>query len=125
MTSGMRRFRVWVAALATLVLVGAVVTMLRHLRQAEAAVRLPVASARRGEFLVIVRTRGEMKARRSVQIYAPNVPNLRIAWMVPAGERMMPGQPMIRFDSSSAQQDLMQKEAALRQAQATLDQAVA
>ena len=32
---------------------------------------------------------------------------------------------MIRFDSSSAQQQLMQKEAALKQAQATLDQAVA
>src|SRR5262245_18697655 len=45
--------------------------------------------------------------------------------MVPAGERVKADDPVIRFDSSSAQQELLQKEAALRQAQATLEQAVA
>ena len=54
------------------------------------AVELPVAPVRKGDFSVIVRCRGEIKASRSVSIYAPIVPNLRIAWMVPSGDRSMP-----------------------------------
>jgi multidrug efflux pump subunit AcrA (membrane-fusion protein) len=45
--------------------------------------------------------------------------------MAPAGEPVSAGDTLIKFDSSSAEQTLAQKEAALRQAQATLDQAVA
>lgn len=86
---------------------------------------LPLAIAHKGEFLAIIRCRGELRAARSVSIYAPMVPNLRIAWMAPAGEPVEAGQPVIRFDSSSAQQQLIQKEAALAQAQASLDQAAA
>ena len=96
-----------------------------RLRAARADSELPVATARRGEFVAIIRSRGDVKAGRSVPIYAPIVPNLTIAWMAPAGEEVKEGNPIIRFDSSSAQQQLIQKEAALKQAQATLDQAVA
>jgi HlyD family secretion protein len=94
-------------------------------RQAQASAELPVAAAHKGEFLVIIRCRGDLKASRSVPIYAPVVPNLTIAWMAPAGEQIQEGQPVIRFDSSSAQQQLIQKEAALKQAQASLEQAEA
>jgi len=89
------------------------------------ATGLPVAQARAGEFLAIIRCRGEVKADRSVQVYAPLMPTLRIAWMAPAGDFVEEGAPVIRFDSSAAQQDLIQKEAALRTAKATYDQAVA
>jgi multidrug efflux pump subunit AcrA (membrane-fusion protein) len=75
--------------------------------------------------VAIIRCRGEIKAGRSAQLYAPIVPNLRIAWLAPSGEVVEEGAPVIRFDSSSAQQQLVQREAAVRQAQATLDQAVA
>jgi len=95
-----------------------------RIRQAQTIGDLPVASAREGEFVAIIRCRGEIKAGRSAQLYAPIVPNLRIAWLAPSGEVVEEGAPVIRFDSSSAQQQLIQKEAALRQAQATLDQAV-
>lgn len=95
------------------------------MRQVQASVSLPVASARKGDFLVIVRCRGELRASRSVQIYAPVVPSLRIAWMAPSGEPVKQGDPVIRFDSSASEQQLQQNEAALRQAQATLDQALA
>src|SRR5262245_14212366 len=93
-------------------------------RETRAANNLPVATARQGEFVAIIRCRGDIKAGRSVPIYAPVVPNLTIAWMAPAGEPVKQGDPIIRFDSSSAQQQLLQKEAALKQAQATLDQAL-
>ena len=82
--------------------------------------------ARQGDFSVIVRCRGELKARRSVQITAPvNVPSLRIVWQAPPGSAVKEGDPVVRFDPSSTQQQLQEKEAALKQAQATLDQAVA
>ena len=88
--------------------------------------RCRTAPARQGDFSVIVRCRGELKARRSVQITAPvNVPSLRIVWQAPAGSAVKEGDPVVRFDPSSAQQQLQEKDAALKQAQATLDQAVA
>src|ERR1700689_4496472 len=74
----------------------------------------------------MVHCRGELKARRSVQLTAPvNVPDLQIVWLAPPGGTITAGQPVIRFDPSSARQQLQEKEAALRQAQATLDQELA
>jgi len=96
----------------------------QRFRQTKAA-ELPVAAARKGEFLAVIRSRGDLKAGRSAQIYAPLVPNLTIAWMAAAGDVVQEGQPVIRFDSSSSQQDLIKKDAALKQAQATLDQTAA
>lgn len=97
-----------------------------RLRRVQAAVNLPSAPARQGEFLVIVRCRGELKARRSVQITAPvNVPDLRIVWLAPGGSDVKKGDTLVRFDPSSARQQLQEKESALKQAQASLDQAVA
>ena len=84
---------------------------------------LPTAPVRRGEFSVIIRCRGGLKARRSVQVIAPvNVPELRLVWLAPTGAAIKAGDPVIRFDPSSAQQQLKEKEAALKQAQAGLDQ---
>ena len=111
------------AALAVLALVGVGAW---RVRRAQAASDLPVAPARQGEFLVIVRCRGELKARRSVQVIAPlNVPNLQIVWLAPSGEPVKTGETVIRFDPSTARQQLDEKEAGLHQTQAALDQALA
>jgi len=125
MSAWRRRVRFWAALAGVLLALGGAAAGVYHLRQVQASVTLPVAPARQGDFLVIIRCRGELKAARSVEISTPVVPNLRIAWLSPAGEAVQAGDPIIRFDSSSAQQQLQQKEAQLRQAQATLDQAVA
>jgi HlyD family secretion protein len=117
-----RRWAVRILILLTLAAAGFGVF---HLRQTHAGPAVPSASAREGDFLVLVRCRGALKARRSVGIYTPTVPNLRIAWLAPTGEHVNAGDPILRFDSSTARQQLMQTEAQLKQAQATLDQAVA
>jgi HlyD family secretion protein len=97
-----------------------------RLRKASAATTLPMAPVRKGDFSVIVRCRGELKARRSMQIVAPvNVPDLRIVWAAPPSSKVKSGEVVIKFDQSSAKQQLQEKEAALRQAQATLEQALA
>lgn len=120
-----KRIRSGIVTLGVLLLVSAGAAGVYRLRRVQASVTLPVAPARKGEFLVIIRSRGELHASHSVQVYAPVVPALRIAWLAPSGETIKQGDLMIKFDSSSSQQQLAQKEATLRQAQATLDQAVA
>ncbi len=97
-----------------------------RLQKSREAAALPTAPARKGDFSVIVRCRGELKARRSVTVNAPvNVPELRIVWLAPTGSSVKEGEPIIRFDQSAVKQQLQEKEAALKQAQAALDQAVA
>jgi HlyD family secretion protein len=96
-----------------------------RLRKVQAAATLPMAPARKGDFLVLVRARGELWARDSRQIVSPNVPQLRIVWQAPAGSAIKAGDPAIRFDPSVANQQLREKDAALKQAQATLEQAEA
>jgi multidrug efflux pump subunit AcrA (membrane-fusion protein) len=87
---------------------------------------LPTAQARQGEFLVIVQCRGELTARRSVQVTAPlNVPDLRIVWLAPQGGPVQAGDVVVRFDSSNAASQLREKEAALKEAEAALAQAMA
>lgn len=86
----------------------------------------PVATARKGEFLVLVPCRGELVAGRSVQITAPmSVQGLQIVWLAPSGEAIKEGDPAIRFDPSAVRQQLVEKEAALRQSDASLEQALA
>jgi len=117
--------RFWGLAAAVLVLSAAGMGFYR-LRRVQAGGTLPLAPARKGDFSVIVRCRGELKARRSVQIVAPvNVPSLRIVWMAASGSAVKEGEPIVRFDPSSTQQKQQENEAALKQAQATLDQALA
>src|SRR5258708_30998504 len=96
------------------------------MRKSDSPTNLAMAPARKGDFSVIVRSRGELKARRSVQITAPvNVPDLRIVWAAPPSSPVKAGEVVIRFDPRSAKQQLQEKEATLRQAQATLNQQLA
>ena len=125
MSARTRRIRFWSAIVCVVLALGGASAGVYRLSQAESAVTLPVAQARQGDFLVIIRCRGDLKAGRSIQINAPIVPNLSIAWLAPPGEKVERDQTIIRFDSSSAQQQLQQKAAQLEQAQATLDQALA
>jgi len=96
------------------------------MRKVQAATNLPTAKARKGEFLVIVRCRGDLAAARSVQVTAPvRIPDLQIVWLAPTSSTVAEGEPVIRFDPSTARQAVNEHSAALRSAQANLDQALA
>ncbi|MGA2039517.1 MAG: efflux RND transporter periplasmic adaptor subunit [Bryobacteraceae bacterium] len=119
------RARYWFAAVLALAVAAGALAWSR-MRKVEAAGDLPMAKARRGEFLVLVRCRGELAAERSVQLAAPvRVSDLQIVWLAPPNSPVTEGQTVIRFDPSAAQQAIRQHTAALRQAKANLDQAVA
>src|SRR4051794_38278253 len=120
-----RKVRGWLPFRVVLGALGGSAFGVYRMQKANAAADLPVAPARKGDFLAIIRCRGDLKAGRSAQIYTPIVPNLRISWMAPAGESIEASDSLIKFDSSSATQQLAQKEAQLGQASASLDQALA
>lgn len=120
-----RRIRFWVTFLGVLVLLGAASAGVYRLRQVQASVTLPVTPARLGEFRVIIRCRGSLRASRSVDVYVPILPQPRIAWMAADGAVSKQGDPIVKLDSSQSQQQLDQQQAALLSAQATLDQALA
>jgi hypothetical protein len=91
--------------------------------QRRGIVDLPTAAVRQGDFAVLIHCRGALTARRSVQLTAPvGVQDLQIVWLAPSGGNIAEGQPVVRFDRSKLDQELLEKRAALRQAQATLDQ---
>lgn len=120
-----RRRRILIAWLsAAFALAGsvAIATLAFRPAAAEPSTTLPLATARSGEFLVTVTCRGELVAENSVQITAPNVPNLTIVWLAPPNSFVKEGDPIIRFDSSGAKRQLSEKEAALAQASASLEQ---
>ncbi len=119
---GIRR---WTGRFIVLLLLCGAAYGVYWLRRPQAAAAVPTATVRQGEFLVLVRCRGAMQAIRSAGIYTPVVPNLRIAWLAPAGEFVKQDDVLVRFDSSTAKQQLMQKDAQLKQAQASLDQTLA
>ena len=112
--------------LVFLAVVAGAVYGVRQLRQTQAEAALPLATAKKGEFLVLVRSRGELIARVSEQLTAPlDATDLQIVWLAPVGGPVKKGDVVIRFDPSKMQQDLKEKQAALDQAQASLDQAQA
>ena len=117
------RQRRWIFALISAVMAVAAsgLVAVNAFRPAAAATStsLPLATARRGEFLVTVTCRGELVADQSVQIVAPNVPNLSIVWLAPANSPVKEGDPVVRFDVSGAQRQLKEKEAAFAEADAT------
>ena len=112
-------------ALAGLLLGGSAFALRRYWNS-HAAVELPSGSARQGTFSVLVHCRGELTARRSVQLTSPlDVADLQLVWLAPSGGQVKKGSAVIRFDPSRLNQDLKEKTAAWQQAQATLDQTVA
>jgi len=124
MAARRRSWRLWLSALLSMAIAAAAAGGLHRMRRV--AVNPPTARVRKGEFAVIVRCRGELSVKRTVQLTAPNnVPDLKIVWLAPAGGQVKAGEPVIRFDPSSARQQLDEKNATLRQAQSTVDQAVA
>lgn len=121
-----RRTKLWIRAGVLVVLVAGSAFGVRQFRRSRPAAELPTAPARSGTFSVLVSCRGELSARRSIQLTAPlDIPDLQIVWLAPAGGSVTSGMTVIRFDPSHLQQDLKEKTAAFRQGQATLDQAVA
>src|SRR3954462_2836896 len=67
-------------------------------------VEVAVAPVRRGDFVVSVRTRGDIKSSRSTMLKAPQVPGLRISRLEANGRPVSKGDVVVEFDGVGQEQ---------------------
>lgn len=72
-------------------------------------IEIPVARVRRGDFIIGVRTRGELASSKSVVLAAPQVPNLRLVKLVPSGKVVHKGDIIAAFDAAQVENAIIQR----------------
>jgi HlyD family secretion protein len=79
-------------------------------------VDVAVAPVRLGDFVVSVKTRGEIRSVRSVLLTAPQVPDPRIVKLAESGKPIKKGDVVIAFDGVQQEQNLIEKSTSVRTA---------
>jgi RND family efflux transporter MFP subunit len=83
-------------------------------------VEVPVARVRRGDFIISVRTRGEIKSTRSIILTAPQVPTPRIVHLAESGKPVHKGQVVVEFDPVQQEQNYIEKDTSVRTAESQI-----
>lgn len=81
---------------------------------AATTVEVPVAKVRRGEFVISVRTRGEIRSVNSVILTAPQVPNPQIVKIAESGKPIKAGETVVEFDAAQQEQSLLEQNTTVR-----------
>ena len=87
--------------------------------------QIPVGRARTGDFVISVRTRGDIKSTHSATLFAPAVPGLRILRLAKNGQVVKKGEVVIQFDTATMEQNVYTRNNAVQTAKGNLDQQVA
>src|SRR5436190_5866798 len=103
--SNPRRFKIIMWTLVLGLLGGGAVAAYKYTGATE--VEVPVARVRRGDFVISVRTRGDIKSARSVILKAPQVPRMRIVHLAEPGRPVKKGDVVVEFDASQQDQDVI------------------
>jgi HlyD family secretion protein len=77
-------------------------------------VEVPVARARKGDFIISVRTRGEIKSTNSVLLTAPQVPSPRIVKLAESGKPVHKGDVVVEFDAVQQEQNFIERSTTVR-----------
>lgn len=77
-------------------------------------VEVPVSRARQGEFIISVKTRGEVRSSRSIILSTPQIPDPRIVMLAETGKPVHKGQVVIEFDGAQQEQYLLERETSVR-----------
>lgn len=85
-------------------------------------VDVPVAKVRKGDFVISVRTRGEIKSTRSVILIAPQVPDPRIVKLAESGRPVRKGDVVVEFDAAQQEQNLLERNTTVRTADSEIVQ---
>lgn len=85
-------------------------------------VEVPVAKVRKGEFIISVKTRGEVRSTRSVIIAAPQVPDPRIVTIADTGKPIRRGDVVVEFDGAQQEQYYLDKATSVRTADSEIVQ---
>jgi multidrug efflux pump subunit AcrA (membrane-fusion protein) len=79
-----------------------------------AEVEVPVSKVRRADFIIAVKTRGEIRSVNSVIISAPQVPSLQIVRIAESGKPIRKGEVVVEFDAASQEQSLLERNTTVR-----------
>ncbi len=112
-TAASRRKRVIVWTVLLALFAGVGYAAYRY-NNAESKVDVAVAKVRRGEFIISVRTRGEVRSVRSEIIAAPQVPDPRIVHLAESGKPIRKGEVVIEFDAAQQEQTYLEKTTGVR-----------
>jgi len=85
-------------------------------------VEIPVARARVADFIISVRTRGDIKSSRSVIITAPQAPSLRIVRLAHNGQEVHKGDVVVEFDAETTRQNIITRTNTVDSTQGSIDQ---
>jgi HlyD family secretion protein len=85
-------------------------------------VEVAVARVRRGDFVISVRTRGEIKSTRSVILTAPQVPDPRIVKLAESGKPIKKGDVVVEFDPVQQEQNWIERNTSVRTADSEIVQ---
>ncbi len=77
-------------------------------------VEVATARARRGDFVISVRARGEIRSTRSVILSAPQVPEPRIVKLAETGKPIKKGDVVVEFDSAAQEQYFLERSTSVR-----------
>lgn len=85
-------------------------------------VEVPVAKVRRGEFVIAVKTRAEIRSVNSIVLTAPQVPDPRIVKLAEAGKPIKKGDVVIEFDAAQQEQYYLERNTSVRTADSEIVQ---
>jgi len=80
------------------------------------------ARVRRGDFVIAVRTRGEIRSTRSVILTAPQVPTPRIVKLAENGMAIKKGEVVVEFDTAQQEQTYLEQSTNVRTADSEIVQ---
>src|SRR3954447_6324114 len=118
--SNPRRVKIITWTIALALCGGGAVAAYRYTGTTE--VEVPVSRVRRGEFVISVRTRGDIKSARSLVLKAPQVPGLRIVRLAPAGRPVKKGDVVVEFDGSQQDHNVISRTTTVRAADGDITQ---
>jgi len=85
-------------------------------------VEVAVARVRRADFVISVRTRGDIRSARSTILKAPQVPGLRIVHLASNGRPIKKGEVAVEFDAVQQESNVISRTTAVRAADGDIEQ---
>lgn len=89
------------------------------------ATEIPTARVERRDFVTSVSSRGELTSARSVQVTAPQTPDLKIVRLAESGKPIRRGEVVVAFDAASQEDLFVERDTSVRQVESEIREAQA
>lgn len=89
---------------------------------ASTEVEVATARVRRADFVIAVRSRGEIRSTRSMILTAPQVPNPQITKLAETGKPVKKGEVVVEFDTAAQEQYYLERSTSVRTADSQIVQ---